>query len=61
MQQRITGTREVIAFRNRLIHGYAEIDDAVVWAIIEEDLTTLIEDARRALDDVTEGGSRARM
>jgi len=31
----------IIAFRNILIHGYAEIDDQLVWDIIENKLPLL--------------------
>jgi uncharacterized protein with HEPN domain len=33
--------RQIIAFRNILIHGYAEIDDALVWNIIQTRLKPL--------------------
>jgi uncharacterized protein with HEPN domain len=32
---------EIIAFRNRLIHGYSFVADAVVWSTIENDLPLL--------------------
>lgn len=32
---------KIIAFRNRLIHGYAEISDVVVWAIVTDDVPRL--------------------
>jgi uncharacterized protein with HEPN domain len=34
----ITDYRQIIAFRNILIHGYAEIDDRLVWDIVETKL-----------------------
>lgn len=41
-----TGSRigqhsEIIAFRNRLIHGYSFVANPVVWSIIETDLPRL--------------------
>jgi uncharacterized protein with HEPN domain len=33
--------KETIAFRNRLIHGYANVDFAVVWQTIQADLPRL--------------------
>lgn len=41
MAERIPNLREIIAFRNILIHGYAVIDRARVWRVIEEDLPRL--------------------
>lgn len=33
--------RKVVAFRNRLIHGYWSIDLTLVWGVIENDLPPL--------------------
>ncbi len=38
---RITHYRRIIAFRNVLIHGYADIDNRLVWGVIEANLSTL--------------------
>lgn len=38
----------IIAFRNILIHGYATVDDKIVWGVIENHLRPL-RDAVRAL------------
>ncbi len=31
----------IVAFRNVLIHGYASVDDRLVWGVIERELDTL--------------------
>jgi uncharacterized protein with HEPN domain len=31
----------IVAFRNVLIHGYADVDDRVVWGVIESSLNAL--------------------
>ena len=41
LAERITGTARIIAFRNRLIHGYATVSDEVVWGVVEGYLSTL--------------------
>ncbi|MBT3374108.1 MAG: DUF86 domain-containing protein [Lentisphaerae bacterium] len=41
---RVRDHRDIISFRNILIHGYDVIDDRIVWGVIEEDLDRLIED-----------------
>jgi uncharacterized protein with HEPN domain len=37
----ISDTSRIIAFRNRLIHGYAAIAADIVWGIVEANLPTL--------------------
>ena len=41
MAGEIPDLREIIAFRNILIHGYALIDRARVWRVVEDDLPRL--------------------
>lgn len=41
---RISGHRRIIAFRNVLIHGYADVDDRLVWDVVETNLPTLVEE-----------------
>ena len=38
---RIDDHRRIIAFRNLLIHGYADVDDALVWDIVQTRLAPL--------------------
>jgi uncharacterized protein with HEPN domain len=51
---RITDHRRIIAFRNRLIHGYADIDHEVVWGVLEANLPTL----RREIDVLLSEGEQ---
>lgn len=39
--ERISEHRRVIAFRNILIHGYADVDDQLVWDIVHTKLPVL--------------------
>lgn len=41
----------IVAFRNILIHGYATVDDRLVWGIVEGKLLGLREAIRRLLED----------
>lgn len=41
---KIRDHRDIVSFRNILIHGYDSIDDRIAWGIIEEDLGRLLED-----------------
>lgn len=38
----ISDYQQIISFRNILIHGYAEIDNRLVWNILENKLQTLL-------------------
>jgi uncharacterized protein with HEPN domain len=49
---KITHTSRIIAFRNRLIHGYASIADAIVWGIVEANLPTLYREVSALLKDL---------
>ncbi|MGH8453908.1 MAG: HepT-like ribonuclease domain-containing protein [Nevskiales bacterium] len=37
----ISEYRRIIAFRNILIHGYADVDDRLVWGVVETRLPKL--------------------
>jgi uncharacterized protein with HEPN domain len=39
--------QEIVATRNRLIHGYDRIDLAIVWDTVQDDLPPLIEALRQ--------------
>ncbi|MFF5991506.1 HepT-like ribonuclease domain-containing protein [Prauserella flavalba] len=39
----------IVAFRNILIHGYATVDDALVWQVLTERLPVLTNVLRRLL------------
>ena len=30
----LTDTKQIISFRNRIIHSYGNVDDTIVWAIL---------------------------
>jgi len=48
---RLTDYRRIIAFRNVLIHGYAEIDDSIIWDVLQQRLSILGEEAYRLLGE----------
>jgi uncharacterized protein with HEPN domain len=41
LAERISEYRNIIAFRNILTHAYAQIDDRIVWDIVESKLPVL--------------------
>ena len=48
---RISEYPRIIAFRNVLIHGYADVNDALVWGMLEADLPKLIAEVRALLGE----------
>ncbi len=42
--QHIRDHRDIISFRNILVHGYDAIDNRVVWGVVAEDLDNLLAD-----------------
>lgn len=43
--------RQLIATRNRLIHGYLGIDNDTLWSIIQDDVPALLDSLRRLRDE----------
>lgn len=39
----------IVAFRNRIIHGYDSVDDATVWGVIDQHLPLLVAQAENLL------------
>ena len=46
---RIADYRQIIAFRNVLIHGYDLVDHALVWSTIDGQIPTLLRDVEALL------------
>ncbi len=51
MASALTDTRRIIAFRNMLIHGYAQVSDEVVWGILQKNLPILRQEVEQLLSD----------
>ena len=43
--------REIVSMRNRLIHGYYEVDTGLLWYTIVDDLPTMIDQLQQILED----------
>jgi uncharacterized protein with HEPN domain len=52
---KITNSRQIIAFRNILVHGYDVIRNEVVWGILESDLRVLVAEISALLVQGSEG------
>lgn len=48
---------KAVAFRNILVHGYAEIDDKIVWLTIREHLPGIRERVALVLADLEQRGN----
>jgi uncharacterized protein with HEPN domain len=51
---RFTDDQQIIAFRNRLIHGYATVRHALVWDIVQTGLPRLREEIAQLLREAEE-------
>ena len=49
--QKMTDYKNIISFRNLLIHGYATVSSEVVWEIIEQSLPVLYTEVCGLLDN----------
>jgi uncharacterized protein with HEPN domain len=49
---RISEHHRIIAFRNILIHAYAEVGDRIVWDVIETKLPALRQQAADLLREI---------
>lgn len=59
----IPDLRRIVAFRNVLIHGYATVDDTLVWQALTERLPPLaktVRDLLTGIDPSTDAGSLTR-
>jgi uncharacterized protein with HEPN domain len=44
----------IVGMRNRIIHGYFEVDLDLVWKAVDEELEPLIDQVQKILDDLGE-------
>lgn len=45
---------EIARFRDRLAHGYRDLDDAIIWRTIEQDVAPLLAEVQHILADEDE-------
>lgn len=51
LSSRVSNSRRIIAFRNRLVHGYASVSEEVVWGVLEANVPTLRREVHALLDE----------
>ncbi|MFH1085467.1 MAG: HepT-like ribonuclease domain-containing protein [Chloroflexota bacterium] len=49
LRTHITAAHSIIAFRNILVHGYADVSNDVVWAVLQDDLPGLYREVAELL------------
>lgn len=48
---KVSDYQQIVSFRNILIHGYAEVDDRLVWNVIETKLARLTLEIKTLLSE----------
>lgn len=51
LASRITDFRSIVGFRNVLTHAYAQIDDRIVWGIVQAKLPVLIREVAELMKE----------
>ena len=50
LTSKISYYQHIISFRNILVHGYAEIDNLIVWGVIEHNLSRLDKEISKLME-----------
>jgi uncharacterized protein with HEPN domain len=60
MGRHISGAGQIVAFRNHLIHRYAQVSAQLVWGVLQEDVPRLLTEVEALLgaDGAPEGRGR---
>ena len=51
LEESIGPARQIVGFRNRIIHGYADVDPGIVWAIVHNEVPRLLEKSEALLEE----------
>jgi len=54
--QRVTDYRDIIGLRNVLIHRYGDVDDRLVWDIVQSRVGRLRDEVARLLENSSKSG-----
>ena len=52
LRSKISDSERIIAFRNRLVHGYSSVADDIVWGILEANLPSLREEVAALMKEL---------
>lgn len=56
LEASIGSARQIVGFRNRVIHDYAEVDTEIVWAIVQNEVPRLLEKSEALLEETNPSG-----
>jgi uncharacterized protein with HEPN domain len=56
LEESIGPARQILGFRNRIVHEYAEVDTEIVWAIVQNEVHLLLEKSEALLEESGYGG-----
>jgi uncharacterized protein with HEPN domain len=56
LETSIGPARQIVGFRNRIIHEYSEIDPDIVWAIVQDKVPSLLEKSESLFEESAHGG-----
>ena len=51
LAEHISESSRIISFRNRLIHGYSDVADELVWGVVESNLAILRREVAALLEE----------
>lgn len=52
IEKSITAVRQIVGFRNQLIHNYGSLDTDVVWTVIVQDLSPLKQESETLIRSI---------
>lgn len=55
LAEHISDFRQIIAFRNILVHDYSRVDDRIVWAKVQQFVPPLAEEVNALLEELSAG------
>ena len=51
LEEQLPESRKAIGLRNRIIHGYDKLDNAIVWSIVRDNIPGLADALKKLLDE----------
>lgn len=51
-----SGRWQIAGFRNRIVHGYVDVDPGIVWTIAQNEVSPLLEKSEALLEESGHGG-----